>query len=212
MCGILGILYTSCDRVNLRRLESMTDLLHHRGPDDRGFLLVNTWTAKTLQARESRELESFSEENHPNLGMGHNRLSILDLSIAGRQPMGNEDGLVWIVYNGEVYNYIEIRKELETLGHDLKSQTDTEVVLHAYEEWGTDCLGHFNGMWSFAIVDLRMNRVFVLETGLALNLSTISMMGNDSALLPKSRGCSQSIIFQSNRMNRLLPITFFRRS
>jgi asparagine synthase (glutamine-hydrolysing) len=74
--------------------------------------------------------------------------------------MCNEDGSSWIVYNGEIYNYLEIRKELENLGHHLKSQTDTEVVLHAYEEWGTDCLRRFNGMWAFAVVDLKSNKIF----------------------------------------------------
>jgi len=160
MCGIVGIHHLTHSRVNVTGLKLMTEMLRHRGPDDEGFLLVNMNTGKVLQSRASKELNLFGETNHPDLGMGHKRLSIIDLSEAGHQPMCNEDGTVWIVYNGEVYNYREIRKELENLGHRLKSQTDTEVILHAYEEWGTECLGRFNGMWAFALVDIKEKRIF----------------------------------------------------
>jgi asparagine synthase (glutamine-hydrolysing) len=142
----------------------MTESLRHRGPDDEGFLGVNFESRKVypLMGKESRaEGPSIDDFDQPvNLLIGHRRLSILDLSAAGHQPMGNEDGSLWIVHNGEIYNYIEIRKELERLGHSLQSKTDTEVILHAYEEWGTDCLNHFNGMWAFAIIDLKKNRIF----------------------------------------------------
>jgi asparagine synthase (glutamine-hydrolysing) len=160
MCGIVGIYYTRHDPVKLKHLEEMTGILYHRGPDDRGFLLINMLTGEKSQSRETKELESFSEKHHPDLGLGHRRLSVIDLSDGGHQPMGNEDGSLWVVYNGEVYNYLEIRKELEALGHRFKSNSDTEVILHAYQEWGIDCLGHFNGMWAFAIVDLTRNRIF----------------------------------------------------
>ena len=160
MCGITGIYCANHERVNLRDLESMTDILQHRGPNDKGFLLAKTMTAKVLQSPKIGLLKSFLEKNRPDLGMGHQRLSIIDLSDAGHQPMCNEDESIWIVYNGEIYNYLEIRRELEPLGHHFKSQTDTEVIIHAYEEWGTDCLNHFNGMWAFAILDLKKKRFF----------------------------------------------------
>jgi asparagine synthase (glutamine-hydrolysing) len=160
MCGIAGICYVCHGNVNLKDLESMTNILQHRGPDDKGFLLAKMGSTRALQSRETKSLEAFSENNHPDLGMGHRRLSIIDLSDAGHQPMCNEDESVWIVYNGEIYNYIEIRKELESRGHYFKSQTDTEIILHSYEEWEIDCLRRFNGMWAFAIYDLRKKRIF----------------------------------------------------
>ncbi len=160
MCGITGIYCANHERVNLRDLESMTASLQHRGPDDKGFLLADTATGEVLQSREMALLKSFLESKRPHLGIGHQRLSIIDLSDAGHQPMCNEDGSIWIVYNGEIYNYLEIKRELEHLGHRLKSQTDTEVILHAYEEWEVGCLRRFNGMWAFAILDLRKKRIF----------------------------------------------------
>ena len=160
MCGITGIYCANHERVNLRDLESMTASLQHRGPDDKGFLLADTLTGEVLQSREMALLKSFLESKRPHLGIGHQRLSIIDLSDAGHQPMCNEDKSIWIVYNGEIYNYLEIRRELEPLGHHFKSQTDTEVIVHAYEEWGTECLKRFNGMWAFAILDVQKKTIF----------------------------------------------------
>jgi asparagine synthase (glutamine-hydrolysing) len=163
MCGIAGIYYFN-GISKTGGIRQMTESLRHRGPDDEGFLGVNFESKKVypLMGKESRtEGPSIEDFDQPvNLLLGHRRLSILDLSAAGHQPMGNEDGSLWIVHNGEIYNYLEIRKELERLGHTLRSKTDTEVILHAYEEWGTDCLKRFNGMWAFAIVDLGKNRIF----------------------------------------------------
>jgi len=163
MCGIAGI-YSFKGNAKPEHIKRMADSLRHRGPDDEGFLAVNSEFTKAypLTGSESKvqgpRIEEFDKPI--NLLLGHRRLSIIDLSDAGHQPLCNEDGSLWIVYNGEIYNYLELRKELEPLGHRLKSQTDTEVVLHAYEEWGTDCLKRFNGMWSFAIVDLKGNKIF----------------------------------------------------
>ncbi len=163
MCGITGF-YSFNGNIDPGCIIKMTDSLRHRGPDDEGFLAGNSTSGRVINLTGSESktdgtrIEEFS--GPANLFLGHRRLSIIDLSPAGHQPLCNEDGLIWIVYNGEVYNYLEIREELKSLGHRLKSQTDTEVVLHAYEEWGTNCLKRFNGMWSFAIVDLNKNRIF----------------------------------------------------
>jgi len=163
MCGITGI-YNFNGISKPGDIKRMTDSLRHRGPDDEGFLAINSESGKvySLTGRESKVQGTGIEDfNRPvNLLLGHRRLSIIDLSPSGHQPMCNEDGSLWIIHNGEVYNYLEIRKVLERLGHRFKSQTDTEMILHAYEEWGIDCLGHFNGMWAFAIVDLKKNRIF----------------------------------------------------
>ena len=126
MCGVSGF-WGPADRA---LLEAMTAAQLHRGPDDFGFL----------------ETDAAS--------LGFRRLSIIDL-VTGAQPMSTADGLVHISYNGEVYNYRELRAELEALSHEFRTTCDTEVVLHAYAEWGTDCFRRFNGMWGLAILDQR---------------------------------------------------------
>lgn len=138
MCGIVG----ACDWGDRKVLEVMTDLLAHRGPDDRGV-----WESK--------------REGGPWIGLGARRLSILDLSPAGHMPMSTPDGALTIIYNGECYNSPEIRRTLESAGHRFRSKGDTEVVLHAYQQWGPECLGRLNGMFAFAIWDERRNELFL---------------------------------------------------
>ena len=163
MCGIAGI-YNFRAEIHPKEIKKMTDSLWHRGPDDEGFLAINAKEKSVypLTGKESKvegnRIEDFNKA--VDVFLGHRRLSIIDLSAAGHQPMCNENGQIWIVYNGEIYNYREVRTELEPLGHRFKSHTDTEVILHAYEEWGTDCLRRFNGMWAFAIIDLEANKIF----------------------------------------------------
>jgi asparagine synthase (glutamine-hydrolysing) len=163
MCGIAGI-YSFKGNISPEGIKKVTDLLRHRGPDDEGFLAVNSGSGEVfpLIGNDSKvQGQRIEDFNKPvDLFLGHRRLAIIDLSSAGHQPMCNEDGSLWIIHNGEIYNYLDIGKELERLGHCLKSQTDTEVVLHAYEEWGTGCLTRFNGMWAFALVDLRKKLFF----------------------------------------------------
>ncbi|MFH1550211.1 MAG: hypothetical protein ABIH04_06600, partial [Planctomycetota bacterium] len=108
----------------------------HRGPDGEGFHIDG------------------------RVGLAHRRLSIIDLTEAASQPMPNEDETLWLVFNGEIYNYIELREELKKSGHRFRSKTDSEVVLHAYEEWGEECLQRFNGMWAFALYDARDKSLF----------------------------------------------------
>lgn len=132
MCGIAGY-FCSQEKISKEHLLQMSDSLRHRGPDDSGFWI--------------------SPDNH--VGIAHRRLSIIDLSVAGRQPMQNEDGLIQLVFNGEIYNYQEIKRTLERAGHQFMSNTDSETVIHAYEEWGDKCLNRFNGMFAFALYDYR---------------------------------------------------------
>jgi len=163
MCGIVGI-YSFVESVRPQLVKKMADVLRKRGPDDEGFIAVNLelGNAYTLIGRESKvhgiNIEDF--DGPVDLILGHRRLSIIDLSPLGHQPLSNEDGCLWVVHNGEIYNYLEIRKELASLGHQFKSQTDTEVIVHAYEEWGTECLKRFNGMWAFAVWDLKKKTLF----------------------------------------------------
>jgi asparagine synthase (glutamine-hydrolysing) len=129
MCGICG----TVGFVDRALLERMTSIITHRGPDDSGVYV----------SQEAR------------VGLGNRRLSIIDLSEAGHMPMPNEDGRLWITYNGEVYNFRELRHELEDQGHRFRSNTDTEVLIHGYEEWGVSLLPKLNGMFAFALLDLR---------------------------------------------------------
>ncbi len=144
MCGIVGLFRLAGTQVPEGALRAMTDIVAHRGPDGSGV--------QTL---------SLDPQAPWRVGLGHRRLSIIDLSDAGRQPMSYRDHL-WITFNGEVYNYLELRDELEQLGHAFRSHSDTEVVLAAYDQWGTDCFRRFRGMWGLALVDLR-RRVAVLS-------------------------------------------------
>ena len=159
MCGIAGIINFEGLPVSAKAIKDMTACLKHRGPDDEGHVLLSSLRAcRPIEFRDPFEVK---ESSGYNITLGHRRLSIIDLSEAGHQPMSNEDGTVWIVFNGEVYNFQEIRQQLSQ--HKFKSQSDTEVILHAYEEWGIDAVRKFNGMFAFALVDLRKNRLFLVR-------------------------------------------------
>ncbi|MDD5362992.1 MAG: asparagine synthase (glutamine-hydrolyzing) [Ignavibacteria bacterium] len=150
MCGIIGFIGIG----NKEILERCTTLLEHRGPDDAGVEWFDKW----------------------NSGFGHRRLSIIDLSKAGHQPMSSADGRYWITYNGEVFNYADVKKELEELKNEdsskprfiFKSKSDTEVILYAYMAWGEKCLDKFNGMFAFAIFDTLKGEVFIVRDRLGI--------------------------------------------
>ncbi len=137
MCGIAGILNLNGETVSPVLLGRMTDAIAHRGPDGEGFYINNS------------------------IGLGHRRLAVIDTSPAGHQPMITEDERFVITYNGEVYNFQELRLRLESYGHQFRSKTDTEVVLHAYAEWGEECVQYFNGMFAFAIWDNTRKELFL---------------------------------------------------
>jgi asparagine synthase (glutamine-hydrolysing) len=147
MCGIAGLVsFTDGFVLDETTVKSMTDTLWHRGPDDGG----------TLVRREE------------GIALGHRRLSIVDLSAAGRQPMSNEDGTVWITFNGEVYNHAALRVELEATGHRYRSRTDTETIVHLFEEHGHDCLERLHGMFAFAIWDARSRTLLLARDRLGV--------------------------------------------
>lgn len=134
MCGIVGLIRGA--RSDESAVQRMNDALFHRGPDDAG---IRGWP------------------DH-GVSLGQRRLSIIDLSPLGRNPMANEDGSVWITFNGEIYNFQALRRELEERGHTFRSHTDTEVILHAYEEWGDDHVTRLRGMFAYALYDRRPSR------------------------------------------------------
>ncbi|HKP29261.1 MAG TPA: asparagine synthase (glutamine-hydrolyzing) [Gemmatimonadales bacterium] len=147
----------------------------HRGPDDEGYVLIDTLTGRFVQCRgvatDPRvQFPALAEAgDHPfDLALGHRRLSIVDLSTAGHQPMGSRDGKRWIVFNGMIHNYVELRDELRSLGHSFATGTDTEVILAAWEAWGPDCVQRFNGMWAFALWDATRSRLFASRDRLGI--------------------------------------------
>jgi asparagine synthase (glutamine-hydrolysing) len=142
MCGIAGIINGG----NAELLGRMNDIIAHRGPDDAG-------------------LEWFADSSS---GLAHRRLSIIDLSPAGHQPMSNDTGDLWIVFNGEIYNYKELGEELTAKGVRLRSQSDTEILLYAYQYWGEECLQKLNGMFAFAIYDVRKRKLFAARDRLGI--------------------------------------------
>jgi len=160
MCGIVGFFgyHNSGKKIEKGELLSLTNLQAHRGPDDWGCVLFDRVHQKYGYYRL---LSDFLENPYGDVGLGHRRLSIIDLSEKGRQPMGTDDGKVWIVYNGEVYNYVELRTELADMGYRFDSTTDTEVVLKAYLAWGVDCFAKFNGMWALAIYDRHTEKMIL---------------------------------------------------
>src|SRR5438874_2441247 len=144
MCGICGIFRFDGQSVADRGvLEDMNQQIAHRGPDDAGYYLEG------------------------NIGLAMRRLSIIDVKT-GHQPISNEDGTVWIVYNGEIYNHEELRPDLVARAHQYRTRSDTETIIHLYEEYGRDCVQHLRGMFAFAIWDSRSRKLFAARDRLGI--------------------------------------------
>lgn len=172
MCGITAFIAFKGKCQSLRIIQSMNDLIKHRGPDDEGYyaiattnkdlvLIGNDTPMSTLRNNLMTQDINAVLDSNIKLALGHRRLSIVDLSELGHQPLSIDDDNYWICHNGEVYNYLEIKEELESIGYRFKSKTDTEVILTAYKEWGRECLHQFNGMFAFIIYDKVKNNIFV---------------------------------------------------
>ena len=147
MCGITGLYnFKNGKRVQEGELVKMRDSLRHRGPDSEGAFI----------SRDGK------------VGLGHRRLAVIDLSPAGAQPMANEDGAIQIVFNGEIYNFKPIREELLRKGHIFRSKTDTEAIIHSYEEYGPECVKRFNGMFAFALWDEKKQIIFAARDHLGI--------------------------------------------
>lgn len=164
MCGIFGIIDKT--EIKIKNLKSVSKVISHRGPDDEGFLLFNINEQRYKQYSGEDTIPelcypTINEVQNFNAAFLHRRLSIIDLSASGHQPMSYNANKFWITYNGEVYNYLEIKAELLGKGYKFITQSDTEVILAAYQEWGYDCVNHFNGMWAFAIWDSLSNSIFL---------------------------------------------------
>src|SRR5439155_25724185 len=137
MCGIAGMVaIDQLPEEATARTLAMRDVLTHRGPDDAGL---------------------YADDR---AALGHRRLSIVDLGT-GHQPLANEDETIWIAFNGEIYNHADLRRDLEARGHRYKTRSDTETIVHAYEQWGDDCVRHLRGMFAFALWDANRRRLLL---------------------------------------------------
>ena len=183
MCGICGILNLSRDRLPAEDLQAMSSVLGHRGPDDQGKLVSGP------------------------VALGFRRLSILDLS-RGHQPMCNEERNVWIAFNGEIYNHAELRPGLQKRGHRFTSNSDTETIVHLYEEYGDDCVRHLRGMFAFAIWDARYNRLFCARDRLGIKPFYFAMVGNRFAFASEIKALFELRDFNA-RLNRSALPEFF---
>jgi asparagine synthase (glutamine-hydrolysing) len=183
MCGIVGSLSLNRPSINVDYTKPMADKIAHRGPDDAGYLFFHTGARHDrgisfyqnltdekfkniddmLPVIESSSAQRELHHHDYDLYMGHRRLSILDISYAGHQPMSDLSKNIWIAYNGEIYNFKEIRVELEQLGHRFKSQTDTEVIIYAYAQWGIECIHKFNGMFAFSLYDNFKKKLYLVR-------------------------------------------------
>lgn len=160
MCGIVGIVSLNGSSVDLAPLQRMNDLQTHRGPDGEGFLLASGSNGHGFDHAFVRHTDAANATDMIRVGLGHRRLAILDLSERGIQPMPSNDKRTWIIFNGEIYNFKVLRSELGSLGHVFTTRTDTEVLLHAYLQWGEDCLTRLEGMFAFAIWNSSQGRLF----------------------------------------------------
>jgi asparagine synthase (glutamine-hydrolysing) len=156
MCGIAGVFYRGGDKVDPQVLVRMTRTLAHRGPDEEGYFLNSMTPGAWAQSDVTRDatLRGHIDGGPGHVGLGHRRLAIIDLS-SGQQPLSNEDGTVWVTFNGEIYNFKSLAAELEAKGHRFRTRSDTEVIVHAWEEWGSDAVKRFRGMFAFALWDER---------------------------------------------------------
>lgn len=170
MCGISGFVNFSSDfRFSASQLDRSSKILSHRGLDNEGFLFLSP-DNEFIESHSdefgqpdtrpnSRNINTLIDKNWP-VGLMHRRLSIIDPTPEGHQPFSDELGLLWLDFNGEIYNYCSLRTELQSAGYQFNTQTDTEVLLNAYRHWGADCVHHLDGMWSFVVLDIKKQKLF----------------------------------------------------
>ena len=176
MCGICGKLTTNGKPVDEGLLRKMSSVLSHRGPDDEGIYVSPAGA---------------TQPNRLCVGLGHRRLSIIDLSEAGRQPMSNEDKTIWMVFNGEIYNFQSLRAELESKGHRFHSRTDTEAIIHLYEEEGIDAVKRLVGMFAFAIWDDKKQSLILCRDHIGIKPLVYSWDGNSLVFASEIKGLLQ---------------------
>ncbi|HTB07978.1 MAG TPA: asparagine synthase (glutamine-hydrolyzing) [Bacteroidia bacterium] len=204
MCGIAGIIKFGGSTDVVSAIQKMNSTIRHRGPDGEGYLILKDGQEipafgidTPMQIVESsilhKPISSLDKIASPDAIFAHRRLSIIDIQPTGHQPMCNIDKSLWITHNGEIYNYVELKQELIKLGHKFHTSSDTEVILNAYKEWGSDCVKRFNGMWAFVIYDKARNQLFASRDRFGVkpfyyvqNSSVFAFASEQKALLSSS--------------------------
>lgn len=184
MCGICGY-YSFKNEISSENILEMNNAIRHRGPDDEGFWISDGLKGESFSGNDSTQKikEAFPvlNESSSKIALGFRRLSIVDLSEKGHQPMLSDDEKITITFNGEIYNFKKIRKELESLGYLFKSNSDTEVILKSYEEWGTEMFPRFDGMFAIALVDLEKQKLILGRD--RIGLKPLFYFKNENALI-----------------------------
>ncbi len=184
MCGICGY-YSFRKEISSKNILEMNNAIRHRGPDDEGFWISDGFYGKSFSGKDSiqkiKETFPVLNEFSSKIALGFRRLSIVDLSEKGHQPMLSDDEKITITFNGEIYNFRKIRKELEILGYHFKSNSDTEVILKSYEEWGTEMFARFDGMFAIALVDLEKQKLILGRD--RMGLKPLFYFKNENALV-----------------------------
>lgn len=164
MCGILGVVQTENTAFNANLILPMADAMNHRGPDGDGFLFGGPDADSMGVDPNRKNTFIFRKQANRRVVLAHKRLSIVDLSTTAGQPMSSADGNIWVVFNGEIYNHLDIRKELVQLGHTFKTDhSDTEVIIYAYKQWGIDCIHRFRGMFAIGLWDVEKDKFFLVR-------------------------------------------------
>lgn len=184
MCGICGY-YSFKNEISSENILEMNNAIRHRGPDDEGFWISDGSKGESFSGSDStqkiKELFLALNKTNSKIALGFRRLSIVDLSEKGHQPMFSDDEKITITFNGEIYNFKKIRKELEDLGYQFKSNSDTEVILKSYEEWGTEMFARFDGMFAIALVDLEKQKLILGRD--RVGLKPLFYFKNENALV-----------------------------
>lgn len=207
MCGIAGIVECAGTPINRQELQRILTTLRHRGPDDEGYLLWNGEINEVASLRGPDSpagvtlplISEIADRGQYTAALGHRRLAILDLSTKGHQPMQSADGTLWIVFNGEIYNYVELRSELTAKGHRFRTGTDTEVLLAAFSEWREGMLRRLQGMFALAILDLEKRSLFLARDPFgvkplyyAVEASGRLVFASEAKALLQSRGAGRA--------------------
>lgn len=211
MCGITGIINFNNSPINASHLVKMNTAIGHRGPDDEGIVLIDQKKGSfrnfgTSTGRENQEklqlLKNANDFKSANLGLGHRRFSIIDLTEAGHQPFFLKDNSCCLVFNGEIYNYIELKQELLAKGVSFYSHSDTEVLLAAYRFWGTECFSKFNGFWALAIYDFKSKQLILSRDRLGKKPLFYTRSGETVFFASEIKALLQiPSIYQSRRVN-----------
>jgi len=204
VCGITG--HFSFEKsFNARKFIAANNIIKYRGPDDYGYITINTNFEITEWKEE--QLENYS--GNDTIGaFGFRRLSIIDLSKLGHQPMKDSTSNYWIIFNGEIYNYIEIRDELKRKGYCFKSNSDTEVILNAYDYWGSECLHKFNGMWAFCIFDKKNKKIFCARDRFGIKPFYYTFQNKSFSFASEIKQLLELFPSTFNRMNKRLAFDF----